>query len=63
LFGVLSPLVGIVGCTQAAEALKILLEAGEPSHGRLAVYRALERGWQYFDLPRNPECPVCGAAR
>lgn len=23
----------------------------------------LGRGWQYFDLPRNPECPVCGAAR
>ncbi|HFC6356548.1 MULTISPECIES: HesA/MoeB/ThiF family protein [Neisseria] len=63
LFGVFSPLVGIIGCTQAAEALKILLDAGEPSHGRLAVYRALEGGWQYFDLPRNPECPVCGAER
>ncbi|WP_061825687.1 HesA/MoeB/ThiF family protein, partial [Neisseria meningitidis] len=32
LFGVFSPLVGIIGSTQAAEALKILLDAGEPSH-------------------------------
>lgn len=63
LFGVFSPLVGIIGSTQAAEALKILLDAGEPSHGRLAVYRALEGGWQYFDLPRNPECPICGTER
>lgn len=63
LFGVFSPLVGIIGCTQAEEALKILLDAGEPSQGRLAVYRALEGGWRYFDLPRNPECPVCGSTR
>lgn len=60
LFGVFSPLVGIIGSAQAAEALKILLGIGTPSHGRLAVYHGLSGQWQYLSIPRNPECAVCG---
>ena len=41
LFGVFSPLVGIIGATQAAEALKILTGAGEPAHGKLTTYNTL----------------------
>lgn len=59
LFGVFSPLVGIIGATQAAEALKILTGAGEPAHGRLTTYNALTGKWQEYRIPRNPGCSVC----
>lgn len=59
-FGVFAPLVGIIGTTQAAEALKILL--GLPSEsGVLRCYQALDGRWQHFRLARNPACRVCGA--
>ncbi len=60
LFGVFAPLVGIVGAAQAELALKVLAGIGEAVHNRLAVYDALSSRWQYFDLDRRPDCPVCG---
>ncbi|MCF7522116.1 HesA/MoeB/ThiF family protein [Neisseria sp. ZJ106] len=61
LFGVFSPLVGIIGTAQAAEALKILLGIGTPQHGQLKIYQALDGSWQTFALEKNPECRVCSA--
>lgn len=61
LFGVFAPLVGIIGSTQAAEALKILTGCGTPTHGRLRTYHALSGEWQTFTLPKNPACRVCGS--
>ena len=60
LFGVFSPLVGVVGTTQAAEALKVLIGIGAPSHGKLSTYNALSGQWRQYGVRRNPECPVCG---
>ena len=60
LFGVFSPLVGIIGATQAAEALKILTGTGGPAHGKLATYNALTAKWQTFRVHKNPDCSVCG---
>ena len=60
LFGVFSPLVGVIGTTQAAEALKVLIGIGTPSHGKLSTYNALSGKWQQYGVGRNPECPVCG---
>ncbi|MDU4300644.1 MAG: molybdopterin-synthase adenylyltransferase MoeB, partial [Eikenella corrodens] len=58
LFGVFAPLVGIIGTTQAAEALKILL--GLPAeNGVLRCYNALNGQWQHFAIPKNPACKVC----
>ncbi|MBH5328471.1 HesA/MoeB/ThiF family protein [Eikenella sp. S3360] len=59
LFGVFAPLVGIIGSTQAADTLKILL--GLPTeHGVLRCYNALSGHWQHFAIPKNPQCRVCG---
>ncbi len=61
LFGVFSPLVGIIGTTQAAEALKVLMDIGAPAHSALRVYDALSGEWQRFEFGRNPDCRVCAA--
>ncbi len=59
LMGVFSPLVGIVGATQAAEALKLLAGVGTSLMGRLLVLEALSMQWHSLRLPRDPHCPVC----
>jgi len=59
--GVFAPLVGIVGATQAAEALKLLARAGESLAGRLLLLDTLSMQWRDMRVPRDPACPVCGA--
>src|SRR6185437_16629068 len=54
--GVFSPLVGIVGATQAAEALKLLAGAGESLAGRLLLLDTLAMQWRDMRVPRDPEC-------
>ena len=62
LFGVFSPLVGIIGAMQAAEALKILAGCGVRQGARLQTYHALTGKWHEYALARNPDCAVCGCA-
>ncbi|MDR0770353.1 MAG: HesA/MoeB/ThiF family protein [Burkholderiales bacterium] len=57
--GVLAPLVGIVGTTQAAEALKLLTGIGEPLTGRLLMVDALTMRWETVRVKRSRRCPVC----
>jgi adenylyltransferase/sulfurtransferase len=57
--GVFAPLVGIVGSTQAAEALKLLAGVGESLAGRLLLLDALTMEWREVRVPRDPDCPVC----
>ena len=59
--GVLGPLVGMVGATQAIEALKLLAGMGEPLTGRLLCLDALTMQWQTLRYGRDPGCPVCGS--
>ena len=58
--GVLGVLPGTVGCIQATEAVKLLLDAGETLDGRLLFYDALEMSFETVSYQRNPDCPVCG---
>ena len=58
--GVFAPLVGIVGATQAAEALKLIAGVGESLAGRLLLLDALSMQWREVRVPRDPACPVCG---
>lgn len=59
--GVFAPLVGIIGSTQAAEALKILAGVGETLRGRLLILDAFAMQWHEVRIPRDPSCPVCAA--
>ncbi|WP_411883998.1 HesA/MoeB/ThiF family protein [Polaromonas sp. YR568] len=60
--GVFAPLVGIIGSTQAAEALKLLGGAGEALTGRLLMLDGKRMAWNEMTLVRNPACAVCGSA-
>lgn len=57
--GVFSPLVGIVGSMQAAEALKLLAGTGTTLTGRLLRVDALHMDWRAVGVQRDPHCPVC----
>jgi molybdopterin/thiamine biosynthesis adenylyltransferase len=61
--GVFAPLVGIIGSTQAAEALKLICEVGETLSGRLLMLDGKRMGWSEMKLVRNRACAVCGSAR
>jgi molybdopterin/thiamine biosynthesis adenylyltransferase len=58
--GVFAPLVGIIGSTQAAEALKLLCSVGHPLTGRLLMLEGKSMEWSEMKLTRNTACPVCG---
>lgn len=58
--GVLGVLPGIIGSIQALEAIKIVLNLGDPLQGRLLAYDALEESFRTFKVRRDPECPACG---
>lgn len=60
VMGVFAPLVGIIGSTQAAEALKILCGAGQSLNGRLLLLDGLQMEWRSIRLKKDPACPVCG---
>jgi molybdopterin/thiamine biosynthesis adenylyltransferase len=58
--GVFAPLVGIVGATQAAEALKIIGGVGQTLVGRLLLVDALTMEWRELRVLKDPRCPICG---
>ncbi len=60
--GVFAPLVGVVGAMQAIEALKLAAGVGETLTGRLLLWDGLHADVRVMKVPRDPACPVCGAA-
>ena len=56
--GVISPLVGLIGCFQALEAVKLLSGAGTPHRG-LATFDGLSGEWRHYRLGRDPRCAAC----
>lgn len=60
--GVMSPLLGIVGSIQAAEAMKLIMKIGNTLQGKLMLIDILNNEWHTAVLPKDPQCPVCGQA-
>ncbi|XHS80431.1 ThiF family adenylyltransferase [Burkholderiaceae bacterium UC74_6] len=57
--GVFAPIVGIIGATQAAEALKLLATTLPSLAGRLLMLDARRMEWSELRLARDPGCSVC----
>ena len=60
VMGVFAPLTGIIGTTQAAEALKLIVGCGTTLDGRLLLLDGLGMEWRSIALGRDPACAVCG---
>jgi molybdopterin/thiamine biosynthesis adenylyltransferase/rhodanese-related sulfurtransferase/molybdopterin converting factor small subunit len=58
--GVLGVLPGIIGTIQATEAIKLILQVGEPLVGRFLIFDALRMRFRELKLRKDPDCPVCG---
>ena len=59
--GVFGVLPGMVGSVQAVEAIKVLLEIGDPLIGQLLLFDALGMSFKRMKLHQDSECPICGA--
>ena len=60
--GVFSPLVGMIGTTQAAEAMKLLMGIGQSLEGRLLLLDVLNMEWRTIKLGKDHQCAVCHSA-
>jgi sulfur-carrier protein adenylyltransferase/sulfurtransferase len=58
--GVLGVLPGVIGLLQSVEALKLLLDMGDPLVGRMMTYDALVGEFSELGLYRDPACLACG---
>lgn len=61
--GVMGPVVGMLGCMQANEVIKLLTGAGTSLIGKVLMLDALNMDWQYIRLKRDPNCSVCGSEK
>lgn len=58
--GVLGVLPGLVGCVQALETIKVILEIGTPLIGRMVYFDTLSMELRIHKLRKDPACPLCG---
>jgi adenylyltransferase/sulfurtransferase len=59
--GVFGILPGVIGTIQATETIKLILGVGETLVGRLLVYDAMRMAFRELKVPKDSDCPVCGA--
>lgn len=57
--GVLGVLPGLVGCMQALEVIKLILDAGRPLVGRMMHFDTLSSEIRVLKLRKDPHCLVC----
>ena len=58
--GVVSPVPGVIGTLQAIEAMKLILQVGTPTIGKLMLFDGLQMQFQQISVRKDPSCPVCG---
>ena len=58
--GIIGPVVGTIGCLQALEAIKTIINIGDTLQGHLLIFDALSMDWRKMKLRKDPDCPVCG---
>lgn len=59
-FPVLGVTPGVIGCLQAAEAIKIITRIGRPLAGRMLLFNGEDMTFDLMEVRRDPNCPVCG---
>ena len=59
--GVFSPLVGIIGTMQAAQALQIIVGIGKTLTGQLLLWDGRNSKAETIQIEKRKDCPVCSA--
>lgn len=59
--GILSTVAGIIGLVQTTEAIKLILNIGQPLTNSLLVFDALDTSFRTVHIKRNPDCPACSS--
>ena len=59
VMGVFAPLTGVIGASQAMEAIKIVAAVGESLDGRLIIFDAKSAEWRSVKVKKDPGCAVC----
>ncbi|ABZ78731.1 molybdopterin synthase sulfurylase MoeB [Shewanella halifaxensis HAW-EB4] len=57
--GILAPVVGMIGCLQAVEAIKMIANMGQSLAGRILMIDAMTMEFREMKLPKLPSCSVC----
>lgn len=61
--GVLGVVPGIAGMLQAAEALKLCLQTGQPLVNRMLRIDTLAMRFTESNIMADPDCPICASAK
>ena len=57
--GVLGSVAGLIGCIQATETIKLLVNIGESLANKLLLIDALNMQWHAVHINKDPKCAVC----
>ena len=58
--GIIGVVAGIIGTIQATEAVKLILNIGDPLTNRIMDFDARTTTFREIRVKRNPSCPLCG---
>ncbi|MCK4709109.1 MAG: molybdopterin-synthase adenylyltransferase MoeB [Gammaproteobacteria bacterium] len=58
--GIIGPVVGTIGCLQALETIKTIIDVGDSLQGQLLIFDAFSMDWRKMKLRKDPACPICG---
>lgn len=58
--GIVGAAAGVMGSLEAVEAIKVLLDIGEPLVDAILLWQGLAGAFERVEIPRNPDCPCCG---
>jgi molybdopterin/thiamine biosynthesis adenylyltransferase len=59
--GIFSPLVGIIGAMQAAQAMQVIIGFGDSLIGRMLLWDGRTTQIDEIKIARNTDCSVCGS--
>jgi molybdopterin/thiamine biosynthesis adenylyltransferase len=57
--GIVGAAAGVMGSLEAVEAIKVLLDIGEPLVDAILLWQGLTGAFERVEIPRNPDCPYC----
>ena len=59
--GVMAPVAGVLGCLQALQSIKVLLDIGEQLIGQLLLIDALDLSMRNVKIRPDSHCPICSS--